>query len=215
MKNLYIVTAFSAMLLFSCNSDSTEEKTENNSGENSSQTDNCFYQFNNSSVDLSWTAFKFSEKTPVKGSFDNFEITSDISGDDLEALCRNMRIEIQSGSVNSNESDRDKKLEEKFFENMSEEEILAKVVSFDVASKKGEIEITMNGISRKEQAKMILEDQVFSIDLTIDIMNYRVDNSYKALSEACLELHIGADGKSKLWTEVDLHFSGSFASDCD
>ncbi len=204
--------AAAALLFQACGSSDNDQMTEEQGGE---KVKSCFYTFNPENTTVGWTAFKYTEKTAVKGVFDKFELKSSKSGDDLEKLCAALSLSIPVESVNSANEERDGKLRAQFFGNMNGDMIDARVTKFD-KNGNGEIELTMNGVTRTEKAEMKLEDNAtFTIHATFDMMDYKLDESYKALSEICHDLHIGKDGKAKLWTEMEIDFTTSFLSDCE
>ena len=60
----------------------------------------------------------------------------------------------------------------------------------------------MNGIDYDVVGDYTLEDKLFSWESTIDVISWNALSGIDALNEECKDLHTGADGESKLWSEV-------------
>ena len=72
----------------------------------------------------------------------------------------------------------------------------------------------MNGKAVDVIGTYTLEGETFSFSATIDVAQWDGMGGIDALNEICRELHTGADGKSKLWSEVDLSFTTSLKKEC-
>ncbi len=198
----YLLIGITALLLFACKTET--EKVEDNDEKI------CFYTLDETQISVQWTAFKFTEKTAVKGSFTDVKITSNTKTDDKNQLFKDLTLKINTQSVNSTNEERDTKLKELFFGQMSSNDIIAKLKKDE-----GKVEVTMNNVTRDEEAEILeVNDQLF-VKFSIDMMNYNLTKSFQDLAKACQDLHIGPDGKSKLWTTVDLEFIANPMSDCD
>ena len=101
-----------------------------------------------------------------------------------------------------------------FFGSIDTDAITGKVKSL---GENGEaiIEIKMNNSAQEVAGKYTLDEGLFSFTATIDVMKWNAGKGISLLNEACKVLHTGPDGKSKLWSEVDLSFTTQLKSECN
>lgn len=106
MKSLNsIVYAFVCSIFFySCSSSTTT------SDETSVSEEKCTYTYLADSTSLKWTAYKFSNKTGVAGTFENIEVTKTQVADTRLGVFVGAEFAIETGSVNSGNVERDPKL---------------------------------------------------------------------------------------------------------
>ena len=164
------------------------------------------YSFDPSSVILEWTAFKFTEKKGVKGTFNDVEIKADVSTGTADAVAKSLHFTLNPASVNTDNPERDAKISKLFFGALKGSKISGKILYF-VSKDQAKIELTLNDQKQVITGKYLLEAGSFVLEAKIDVLNFGAEAGLKALNEACKELHTGADGVSKLWSEVDLLFS--------
>ncbi|MGJ8661931.1 MAG: YceI family protein, partial [Bacteroidota bacterium] len=163
---------------------------------------------------MEWTAFKFTDKAPVKGTFTEINIDGTLESDDPMALLSSLRFSIPVTSVSSQNEDRDGKIVENFFGTINTKDLTGKVVNLGEDGM-AVLGITMNGVTKNVNGKYTFENDKFDFSATIDVAMWDAMPGIKALNTICKDLHTGADGVSKLWSEVDLSFSTTLKSDCD
>jgi len=210
MKKHTLFLAFSALFigLSSCGGDktATEDATQ--------QEKNCFYSYNSGSTVLEWTAFKFTEKTGVNGTFNKITIEGMEKSDDPKKMIESLAFSIETASVETQNEERNGKIVKLFFGSIATPMITGKVKSLS-DNGKATIEIEMNKMKKDVVGQYTLENGIFDFSATIDVLNWNAGNGITTLNTVCKELHTGADGKSKLWSEVDLSFTTELMSDCD
>ncbi|MGB5434551.1 MAG: hypothetical protein WBM98_01570 [Maribacter sp.] len=163
------------------------------------------------STKVGFTAYKTTDKVPVKGSFKNVVISNEhVGSTPLEAL-NGVEFSIPVNSLFTNDPTgiRDPKLLKFFFAVMTNTELISGV--FNAADNKCAIDVTLNG----ETVNIPLE-YTMDTDTKITfkgILNLEDVNALDALAsihEACKELHTGADGISKTWSEVAVEAQAQF-----
>ena len=210
MKKHILFLAISALSigLSSCGGD---KKTVEDS---SQQEKNCFYSYNSGSTVLEWTAFKFTEKKGVAGTFNKITIEGMEKSDDPKKMIESLTFSIETASVETQNEERNGKIAKLFFGTISTPTITGKVKSLS-DNGKATIEIEMNKIKKDVVGKYTLEDGVFDFTATIDVLTWNAGSGITKLNTECKDLHTGTDGKSKLWSEVELSFTTELMSDCD
>jgi len=174
----------------------------------------CFYSYNEGTTLMEWTAFKFTEKAPVKGTFTEINVAGTLVSDDPMALLSSLTFSIPVSSISSQNEERDGKIMKQFFGTIKTENLTGKVVSLGM-DETAVLDITMNSLTKAVKGKYTFEDGKFDFSASIDVGDWSAVPGIKALNTICKDLHTGADGVSKLWAEVDLKFSTTLSSDCD
>jgi hypothetical protein len=170
--------------------------------------------YNPGTTVLEWTAYKFTEKAPVKGTFNKFEIKGLDSSEDPKELIESLTFDIVTESVETQNPERNGKIAEFFFGTIATSHITGKVKSLS-QNGKATIEIKMNGKSQDVVGDYALDGGKFSFNGSIDVLNWGAEKGIEALNTKCKELHTGADGKSKLWSEIGLTFTTELLNDCE
>lgn len=212
MKRSIIVYTFAALIvgLTSCQGKTDSEKTE----ETTATEKSCVYSYNSEQSVLEWTAFKFTEKTPVKGTFNEISIEGMDNSKDPKKMIESLKFSISTASVETQNEERNGKIAKLFFGTIGTDKITGKVKSLS-DNGKATVQIEMNKMKQDVLGDYTLEDGKFTFNATIDVMKWNAGGAITALNTACKDLHTGADGKSKLWSEVDLSFSTELLSDCN
>ncbi|HLW39773.1 MAG TPA: YceI family protein, partial [Brumimicrobium sp.] len=178
MRNKYkfLAVAFAGLLMASCASN-TEEVTQ----EEVQTEQACVYSFNRDETEISFTAYKFLNRTGVGGAFDEFLIEGEESEDIFE-LIQSLKYEILVSGLDTKDPSRDGKITEFFFDEINTEFIYGKVVSLDDEGN-ATIEITMNDITNNVDGKYTLEGEHFSFEAEIDVLDWDAQAGIDALNE--------------------------------
>ncbi|MGR3810788.1 YceI family protein [Jiulongibacter sp. NS-SX5] len=178
MKNLLLALGV-AVMMSSCSSSSESEESTTEAAEATA------YSFDTESTKLTWTAFKTPEKVGVPGSFDDISIDGN-------------SFTINTYSVNTGVPDRDMKIKQFFFGNLSDSLITG---SYGAAAE-GKIPVTlsMNGVEKTFDFDVVETDTTTVVSGTIDIISdFSGNAALEGIHEACKELHMG-----KTWSDVTL-----------
>lgn len=204
MKKLYTAIAIcSAMSFYSCNN-KTDEKVEapqETTTTTEEATDLVEGVITKSSVE--WTAYKTTEKTPVSGHFDVVLVKdANQEGKTPQEVLEGANIVAEVATINSDLVDRDQKLKDILFGNM----IDTKEIKGNLSFKDGKtfLKLTLNNASKEYEVKSSFENNVFTIEADVDLMDFNTTKALEALNKACFELHKGSDGVSKTWSEVHI-----------
>lgn len=199
MKKISLFSAFvvSVLVLGSCSSSSEEKAPKVKQG---------MYSYNNETSILEWTAFKFTERKGVKGTFNDFTINGLKEAADSKELLESLSFSIPIASTETNDPGRNEKIIKYFFNMIKTETLTGKLVKLN-DDKTADLEITMNGISKNVKGTYTLNDTQFGFTAMIDVLNWKGGEGIAALNAQCIENHTGPDGILKLWSEVDLSFT--------
>lgn len=152
---------------------------------------------------INWTAYKTTEKIPVKGVFSEVEIINSSPAANPVEVLQNIKFKIPVNSIFSNDSIRDYKLTKFLFGSMKNTNYIEGTIDLD-NNGSGQASLTMNGLTKKTLVTYEVHGNDISINTKIDLNNWKAQLAIAALNEVCLEKHKAADGVSKTWSEVDL-----------
>ena len=155
------------------------------------------------STKVGFTAYKTTDKVPVKGSFKNVGISNDhVGSTPLDAL-NGIEFSIPVSSLFTNDATgiRDPKLLKFFFGVMTNTELISGV--FHSADKKCAIDVTLNGTSVNIPLEYTMDtDTSISFKGVLNLEDVNALDALASINKACKELHTGPDGISKTWSEV-------------
>ncbi|MCC5944906.1 MAG: YceI family protein [Bernardetiaceae bacterium] len=199
-------------------SSASSEDTET-SQEGEQTAEKCMYSYNNGDVKVSWTAFKFTEKTGVSGQFRDVKIQTTEQAENPIELLKNASFEIPVASVDSNDPDRDGKIRQHFFGTLSNTEAMKgsfKSIDGDAKSGEGIISFIMNEQEKELPVKYTIDDNgKIEIKGEMDVSIWDAMPALNKLNEVCDDLHKGADGISKLWPQVEVRITAQLNKDCE
>lgn len=164
------------------------------------------YSYNAESSILEWTAFKFTNRTGVKGTFNEINISGLSNSNDPTELVESLGFNIPTKTVESNDPGRNAKIAEFFFGAINTDIIEGEVLKLKDDGN-AEVSIKMNGVTKTVIGEYTLTDTQFSFHTTIDVVDWKADNGITALNKQCVANHTGEDGVLKLWSEVELSFT--------
>lgn len=164
------------------------------------------YSLETKTTKINWTAFKTTDKVPVKGTFKTINVVNNhVSESPLEAL-NNIEFSIPVNSIDSKNEKRDAKLVKYFFGTMKNTTALIGKLNVSKDGK-GTVNLRMNGISKDFPITHTISGQLVQINATINLDNWEGKLAIDALNKACNELHKGKDGISKTWSEVQINIA--------
>ncbi|HJD86621.1 MAG TPA: hypothetical protein K8W08_04040 [Empedobacter falsenii] len=162
---------------------------------------------------VEWTAYKTTEKVAVSGRFDVVLVKdAKEDGKTPQEVLEGANIIASVATLNSDQIDRDQKLKDILFGNM----INTSEIKGQLHFREGKtfLNLTLNNVSKEYEVKSSFDNKTFTIEADVDLMDFNTAKAMDALNQACLELHKGADGISKTWSEVHIkgqvEFSDSF-----
>jgi len=176
----------------------------------------CIYDYDPSATTLEWTAFKFTEKTGVKGSFDTVRVTGTTPSKETRQVLPKLGFSIDPNQINSGVPDRDEKIKSYFFNTkQNKSPITGKFFTVsDGISGTAILNLKFNGKEANFPVKFNWKEESVTVTGTIDVLELGLGSGLQKLNEACLELHRGSDGKSKLWPTVDVKIETKLKKTC-
>lgn len=161
------------------------------------------YAIDGNASSMQWTAYKTSDKLPVRGTFKKISIDQGGKSADMVGALNDLSFEIPVTSIFSNDTLRDGKLVRFFFDIMENTSQLKG--KFQVADdSKGTIALSMNGMNKDLPFDYTVSGDTIVVNATMMVDNWGAQAALASLNEACKELHTGPDGVSKTWNEVGI-----------
>jgi hypothetical protein len=214
-NNIFGTLAIS-ILLASCGGEVKEETTTEVEAPKEEAAEMCTYSFQDS-ADVMWIAYKYTEKTGVKGVFEDVSITNTGSGTSISNVLMYATIQINTASSNSGDPTRDPKIKETFFGSLIDGQAIAgEITSVTGDNNFGHLEaiISMNGETHPVLGEYSLKDGALELKFELSVETWSASDALNALNKVCEDLHKGADGKSILWPDVTVYVNTTIAADC-
>ncbi|MCB1189326.1 MAG: YceI family protein [Leptospiraceae bacterium] len=205
---LFAILAFGVLFLFQCKPKNEEPKTEDLS--------NCEFVYDASATKLQWTAFKFTEKTGVNGTFSEYNVDGIETKKSIVESVQNVKFSINGSKVFTSVRERDDKIAKSFFGTMIGEisGYFKNIVGTDSGT--ADLFLTMNGVEKQVPAQFTIKNQKeLELKASINLNDWKAAKSLKELNKVCSEQHTGKDKTSKLWPDVDILVTTTFKTKCE
>ena len=125
------------------------------------------------------------------------------SGATPEEVLNNLDFSIPVSSLFSKNDVRDEKLKVSFFGIMANTDLIRGTIKH--VDNKYMATLTMNGVTENLPLEVIIsEDKKVSMKAEMNLKNWDALTALEILNKACFDLHKGADGISKTWSEVGI-----------
>ena len=180
----------------------------------------CPSSFDKDSIEFNFVGYKFTAKTPVKGTFKKYDFKVNEKNGSISELIKSLSFSIDAASIDTGLEPRNKTIFDNVFKVlMGGAKITGRVLDLDDKSGVMNIEVSMNGVTQKVPMALKLEEKsdneaIVSGVGSIDMLNFKMNKSYENISKACKALHTGPDGVSKTWTEVGLTMKSKVKFNC-
>jgi len=204
MKKILILSLF-LCFSFQFTSCKTEEKKNTETSLKKAAT----FSLKNAKNTVQWTAYKTTEKLPVKGVFKKVDILSNGDGNTVKEAIHNTEFSIPVSSIFSKDTSRDFKLKKFFFGVMENTKLLSGRLLIESDST-GTAIIKMNGVTTDLSFTYKITGNQFNLNGTMILGNWNAQNAIDSLNVASKELHKAKDGVSKTWNDVEINISTVF-----
>ncbi|CAM1353169.1 YceI family protein [Tenacibaculum insulae] len=206
-KIIYSVFTFVIISNFiSCKSEAKKETPEK---KETKIAEKAPFVLQNANNKINWTAYKTTEKLPVKGLFKKVNITTNGEGNTVKEAVNNTTFSVPVSSIFTENTSRDFKIKTFFFGIMDKTELLSGNLILENDSI-GYSDLTMNGVTKKLPFKYTIKGKVFNLTGNLKISNWSAEKALSSLNEACGDLHKGADGVTKTWDDVAINITSTF-----
>jgi hypothetical protein len=162
------------------------------------------YSVESKTTTINWTAYKTTEKIPVKGIFKEVSITNFTSSENSKDAINGIEFSIPVNSIDTKNLTRDAKIIKSFFGSMKNTQTITGKIHLN-ENGKGFVDLTMNGLTKQLPINYVQSGQLVEIDATMNLDNWETKLAIAALNLVCNEKHKGKDGISKTWDEVNIH----------
>ncbi|XDD54418.1 YceI family protein [Leptospira sp. WS4.C2] len=178
--------------------------------------ENCTYEYDPSQTSLEWTAFKFTEKTGVKGKFDSIKVAGKQKDKSKFGAVKSLQFQIDSSSVNSGVPDRDGKIKKFFFGSVKGNKKISGSFSDITAGETGTAKLNLRFGNSKTSVPVnfVWKDDIVEVTGSVDVLTLGLQSGLGKLNAECNDLHKGSDGVSKLWPTVDVKVVSTIKKIC-
>ena len=181
MKNLLSFSAI-LFLLFSTSCKKEQQNTTETTDQVKQEIKRLIVDTNNSVIN--WTAYKTTEKIPVKGIFKEVKITNSISASKPEEVLNGLEFEVPVASIFSNDSIRDYKLTTFFF-GIMKNTLHLKGTIHSKNNGEGNISLTMNGFTNDLPFTYKVNGNDIEIQSVMNIDTWQAQAAVASLNKVC------------------------------
>ena len=177
----------------------------------------CLYSTTEKDIGLEWTAFKFTEKAPVKGSFNSMKLKGPTQAESLADLVQGLSLDIDGASIESGNPGRNVTVKQFFFEKFVPAFVIkaaVEKVEGDETQGKLHIQLTLNSTTKILPFEYTVKDGALEANATMQMMDFGLKAAFDSIHTTCKTLHTGKDGVAKTWDVVDLKVTGKFKKVC-
>lgn len=207
MKKIGIISFLIIAAAFNFSACKSEIKNESSKDE--VKKSSAAFSISKANNDINFVAYKTTDKIGVNGWFKKVDIVSGGEGNSIQEAIQNTEFSIPVSSLQTKDSSRDFKIKKFFFGVMSNTKLLSgKLMLTDDTN--GIAKIIMNGESKDVPFTYTIIGKTFNMTASIDINNWKAGEALASLNKVCEDLHKGADGVSKTWSEVTLNITSVF-----
>lgn len=155
-------------------------------------------------VGVIWKGFKTEKKVAVSGTFKDISI--DIESDnDFSTFLKSSKVTIDTLSFDSGNPFRDNNITSTLFALASAKFIYGKIIEVDTKTKTLTLEVTMNETKKQIPMTYITEDGKVVANGSIDILDFKMKNSYLEFAKKCAGFH-----QNKSYSDVAIEFTLPF-----
>lgn len=174
----------------------------------------CTFAYDPANAKVKWTAYKFTERLGVHGTFDKVNLSGSREGMTVAAVFSGATFYAETISVNSGNAERDAKIRSAFFVTLKEgSQISGKIESFSGES--ATIFLRLGGVTKSVVAKVdATQLPDLKVSFPLDLNEFGAAPALEALNKVCSVLHRGKDGKSVVWPDISITISARLATNC-
>lgn len=211
MKKIFTVSVLVVLAIgiTACKSEKRPDYSKETKVEEVKKKSTAPFALENATNDIKFTAYKTTDKVAVGGQFKKVDIISGGEGKSIKEAINNTEFSIPVSSIFTKDTSRDFKIKKFFFGVMENTKLLSGKLVIENDSI-GYTNLKMNGVTQKVPFTYSIDGKTFSMKSTIDVSNWNALKALESLNTVCKELHKGADGVSKTWSEVALNITSTF-----
>ncbi|NHF59632.1 YceI family protein [Flavobacteriaceae bacterium TP-CH-4] len=160
------------------------------------------YSIDTSETVLQWTAYKFTNRAAVNGTFSDFVLFTKGTSETTNVLSPGDSIVINTLSVDTGNGIRDDKLRRYFFQVLHSDTIKGTIL--EAGEETGKMSLEINALSNTVDYRYSRKKDTLILTTGIDLSDWEGEEAINSLNRECYELHMGPDGISKLWPTIDI-----------
>ncbi len=197
----FLTLGLIGLVFTACNSEGSQNESQE-----------CVYSYSDSQTILEWTAFKFTDKTPVKGTFNDVTITTISNATSVDELIASIGFSIPVASVETQDETKNSNIFNGFFKFMGPDVIVGNVVS--VKANELTFEVSLNGVKEKVTGNYEVSGTLFSFKGTMNLTLFGANKAMASLNNQCGDNHKGPDGVTTMSDKVELSFTTQLVKTC-
>ena len=160
------------------------------------------YAIDTKGVKVQWIAYKFTDKTGVKGTFNELNCIPKNETGSIAEILKGLTLKIPTATVASGNAIRDFKLRTHFFSTFNTHKLTGTI--FHIKDYEGFLKLKMNSKDLIIPFTYSVEADTIKLFTHLNLLEWSGQPALTELSKQCNEFNKGDDGVSKLWPGVDV-----------
>lgn len=153
-------------------------------------------------MSIDWTAYKFSDKISVSGTFQEYTLNEKNSSGSIENILRGLHVAIPTESIITNNAIQDFKIKTYFFKVLKTPTITGIII--DASQGRGDILLKMNNMSFKNPYSYSLENDVIILTTHLDLKNWKAEEAMAVLNHQWSGDYKEDELLLNVWPEIDV-----------
>lgn len=160
------------------------------------------YKLEDFGMSIAWTAYKFTDKISVSGTFQDYTLNEKNSSGSIENILRGLKLTIPTESIVTTNAIQDFKIKTYFFKAFNTPTITGTVI--DATKRTGEIVLKMNNMSYKIPYSYSLNNDIIVITTHLDLKKWKGEEAISELNQQWSGNQMDTDLISNIWSEIDV-----------
>jgi len=212
---------FLSLFLFSCtkSKDTEVESIEKieigqvKKVEGDSEGKDCTYQLNTDEAKFEVTGYKFESKEGVTGTFKEWSLNANPTGENIEEILSSVSFEIVEKSLEFGKPARNTNILKGLLKNIPGDNITGMISSVDDNAKTVMVDLSWGGNSHEVEMEYDYSDSVMTLRGVIDLLELGYTKAFGELAKLC-KVHHMKNGTAKTWSDVSIVSSAPLIKNC-
>ncbi len=193
MKNLIFVL-FTLLFLNACTHDPKEyDITE--------------YQYNHEFTSFQWTAYKYTDRIGVSGTFEEIEVINTKKASHPIEVIEDLSFTIKTSSLNTNSILKNSNILNFYFASLvNSHEIKGTITGYEGDKFSGAININLifNGIAKEAKFLYQMQGTLLTVIGDINLGDWQGEKALENMRACCEDYHTGSDGVHLIWPDLSI-----------
>ncbi len=160
------------------------------------------YTLEDFGMSITWTAYKFTDRISVSGTFQDYTLNEKNSSGSIENILSGLQLAIPTESILTTNAIQDFKIKTYFFGVFNTPFINGKIINAEKGT--GEIQLRMNNLSNITPYTYSINNDTLVLLTHLDLKRWSGEEAIATLNKEWYGAHKITDGRANVWPEIDV-----------